>query len=451
MPFSGSGSFSVYTPGNPAVTGTTISSTAFNNTMNDFATGLSNTITRDGQSPATSNIPMGSNRITGLANGTARTDAASVAQVQDGGPAYLVGVAGTNTITASLSPAITAYAAGQTFRFVASGANTGATTVNVNGLGAKAVTKNGTTALVTGDIVSGAVYTLTYDGTQFQISGSMFSGSSFAASGANSDITSLSAVTSITGLTSVIPQVRQLQPISASVAANALTISASALSLEFRSATLTSGAVSFVQGTPSNLVISSGSTLGTVSAQQSRIVVLAINNAGTIELAAVNISGGNDLSETGVITTVAEGGAGAADSANVIYSTTARTGVAYRVIGYIESTQATAGTWATAPSTIQGHGGQAIAAMSSLGYSQTWQVVTGSRAYSTTYYNTTGKPIYVFVQNTSAATATATVNGVVIHNTSGTNAGFINFIVPPGGSYSTTWTSGTLNLWTELR
>jgi hypothetical protein len=89
--------------------------------------------------------------------------------------------------------------------------------------------------------------------------------------------------------------------------------------------------------------------------------------------------------------------------------------------------------------------------MSSFGYGQTWQVVTGSRAYSTTYYNTTGKAIFVFVQNTSAATATATVNGVVIHNTSGTNAGFINFIVPPGGSYSTAWTAGSLNLWTELR
>ena len=197
MPFSGSGSFSVYTPGNPAVTGTTISSTSFNNTMNDFATGLTNTITRDGQSPATSNIPLGNNKITGLANGTARTDAAPVGQVQDGGFAYLSGVAGTNTITASLSPAITAYVAGQTFRFAAAGANTGAVTINVNGLGAKAVTKNGTSALITGDILANAVYSVTYDGTQFQISGALFSGGSFAASGANNDITSLLALAAV--------------------------------------------------------------------------------------------------------------------------------------------------------------------------------------------------------------------------------------------------------------
>jgi hypothetical protein len=74
----------------------------------------------------------------------------------------------------------------------------------------------------------------------------------------------------------------------------------------------------------------------------------------------VNMAGGVDLSETGLISTTAEGGAGAADSATVVYSTTARSSLAYRALGYIESTQATAGTWATAPSTIQGQGGQNI-------------------------------------------------------------------------------------------
>jgi hypothetical protein len=204
----------------------------------------------------------------------------------------------------------------------------------------------------------------------------------------------------------------QIQPISASVAANALTISASALSLDFRSATLTSGAVTTVSGTPANLVISSGSTLGTTNAQQSRVVVLAINNAGTIELAAVNLLGGVALDETGLISTTAEGGAGAADSATVVYSTTARSNVAYRVIGYVESTQATAGTWATAPSTIQGAGGNALTAMGSLGYGQAWSVQT--RASGTTYYNTTGKPIglNVEVSNTAAnCSVTVAVNG----------------------------------------
>lgn len=185
-----------------------------------------------------------------------------------------------------------------------------------------------------------------------------------ARSGANSDITSLTGLTTplsaAQGGTGTTTGVREIQPISASVGSSALTISASALSLDFRSTTAGSGTVTKVSGTPANLVISSGSTLGTTSAQLSRLAVLALNNAGTIELAVVNIASGLVLDETGLISTTAEGGAGAADSATVVYSTTARTNVAYRVIGYVESTQATAGTWATAPSAIQGAGGNKI-------------------------------------------------------------------------------------------
>jgi hypothetical protein len=250
----------------------------------------------------------------------------------------------------------------------------------------------------------------------------------------------------------------QIQPISASVGASALTISASALSLDFRSATLTSGAVTTVSGTPANLVISSGSTLGTVNAVQSRIAVLALNNAGTIELAAVNIAGGNDLSETGLISTTAEGGTGAADTANVIYSTTARTNVAYRVIGYIESTQATAGTWATTPSTIQGAGGNAVTAMSSLGYGQTWQNMTGSRSKSTTYYNTTGKPICVSIKVSQAGPGEEcylTINGQEMCRNAAVGAGSkltVSGIVPPFASYRIDQNgTTTLSLWAELR
>jgi len=241
-----------------------------------------------------------------------------------------------------------------------------------------------------------------------------------------------------------VPSATQIRAISASVASSALTISASALTLDFRSTTLTSGTVTTVSGTPANLVISSGSTLGTVSAQQSRIVVIALNNAGTIELAAVNISGGTQLDETNLISTTAEGGVGAADSASVIYSTTARTSLAYRVIGYIESTQAAAGTWATTPSTIQGQGGQALASMSSLGYSQTWNNES-TTAYGTTYYNTSGKTQYLILicRIASGSSPVFTVNGVTVANGSG---GLLNqaltysLPLPPNCSWS--WSGG---------
>jgi hypothetical protein len=151
----------------------------------------------------------------------------------------------------------------------------------------------------------------------------------------------------------------KIQPILATVATNALTITLNPTTLDFRSTTLGSGAVSTVSlASAATLVVPTLATLGTISAQQSRLAVLAINNAGTIEAAVVNIAGGRDLSETGLISTTAISGSATAN--NVIYSTTARTSVAYRVVGYVESTQATAGTWATAPSTVQGQGGLVV-------------------------------------------------------------------------------------------
>jgi hypothetical protein len=226
-----------------------------------------------------------------------------------------------------------------------------------------------------------------------------------------------------------------IKPITASVAANALTVTLSPTTLDFRSATLGSGTVvSRVISSPVSVVVSSGSTLGTVSAVQSCIVVLALDNAGTVELAVVNISGGTNLTETGLISTTAEGGSGAADSASTVYSTTARSNVAYRVVGYIESTQATAGTWATAPSTIQGCGGQALTAMSSIGYGQTWQVVT--RTDGITYYNTTGKPICLQLTFNASSSGDVTINGVVLLEcVPGTGRIGTTLIIPVGAAY----------------
>jgi hypothetical protein len=85
-----------------------------------------------------------------------------------GGSVLLSSVSGTNTITAT-STTYSSYFAGSTIAFVASGANTGAVTLNINGLGAKAITKQGSTALTQGDIKSGQIVMATYDGTRFQL------------------------------------------------------------------------------------------------------------------------------------------------------------------------------------------------------------------------------------------------------------------------------------------
>jgi len=242
----------------------------------------------------------------------------------------------------------------------------------------------------------------------------------------------------------------QIQPISASVATNAITVSASALTLDFRSTTLTSGTVTTVSGTPANLTIAATDSFGLVTAYgNQRIAILAINNAGTIELAASALYGGVSLDETGVITTAAT-----STTATAIKAANVRTSVAYRVIGFIDATFTTATGWGSLV-LVQGQGGEALSAMSSVGYGQTWQTFTSAqRPASTNFYNTTGKPIVVsFSQNSAAGSSTLTVNGILVASAAGVAGNVVSQltgIVPPGGSYSITW-ANAFTAYAELR
>lgn len=100
-----------------------------------------------------------------------RAVSAFIRQIRDGKeqPALLTSVSGADTITASAPASVAAYSTGARFAFVAAGANTTAVTLNINSIGAKDVTKRGTTALAAGDIASGAVVVVQYDGTRFQV------------------------------------------------------------------------------------------------------------------------------------------------------------------------------------------------------------------------------------------------------------------------------------------
>ena len=168
MSYNGSGVFTINTAGQPVITGTTISSTTFNSLTADLATGLTTALTKDGQSTPTANIGMGAFKITNLAAGTVASDAARLDQVQ-GGAATFITVTGTDTLTGTVSPALSAYATGNQFSFLVANTNTGAVTINVDGIGAKAITRTGTTALVAGDMVAGQAVEIIYDGTRFQL------------------------------------------------------------------------------------------------------------------------------------------------------------------------------------------------------------------------------------------------------------------------------------------
>ena len=92
-----------------------------------------------------------------------------------------------------------------------------------------------------------------------------------------------------------------------------------------------------------------------------------------------------------------------------------------------------------------------------IGFGQTWQDVSASRAIGGgPYTNGTVRPILVCIATTAVSATnqvTAFVNGVpVAHNglTSGATA-TLSFIVPPGSTYQLTAVNSTVLYWSELR
>ena len=79
MSRNGSGVYSL-PAGNPVVTNTTISSTWANTTLGDIATALTGSLAADGQTPATGNLDMNSQKIVNLAAGTTTGDGVNYTQ-----------------------------------------------------------------------------------------------------------------------------------------------------------------------------------------------------------------------------------------------------------------------------------------------------------------------------------------------------------------------------------
>lgn len=134
MSFNGTGTFNINTSGQPVVTGTTISSTVFNALTADLGNGLTNTLTKDGQSTPTNNIKMGGFKLTGLGQATVSGDALAY-----GLNATLNNLTITGTVT--LSSGITG------------------TTINNTTIGATTPSTGAFTTLSASSTVSGAGFT----------------------------------------------------------------------------------------------------------------------------------------------------------------------------------------------------------------------------------------------------------------------------------------------------
>jgi len=111
MSYNGSGTFNINTAGQPVVTGTVISSTAFNALTADLATGLSTAITKDGQTAATARIPFAQGISSTLVTDSTSTTTGSIITAGGAGvaKALFVGttanVAGAVTLQSTLAVA----------------------------------------------------------------------------------------------------------------------------------------------------------------------------------------------------------------------------------------------------------------------------------------------------------------------------------------------------------
>lgn len=116
----------------------------------------------------------------------------------------------------------------------------------------------------------------------------------------------------------------------------------------FRSATAATGTYSDVSTTGAlSLVVSNGSALGCTASAACTLYVYGVNSGSGLVLGVV---GWSPFDEGSILTSTAEGGAGAADSAAVLYSTAAQTSKAIRLLARLTITPGASFAW-TANST----------------------------------------------------------------------------------------------------
>jgi len=121
----------------------------------------------------------------------------------------------------------------------------------------------------------------------------------------------------------------------------------SPINIAFRSSTLADAAYSLISITGAiSLVVPSGATLGSISGAAQKHYVYALNNSGTVELAVSGI-----LYDDSILQSTSAIGTGS-DSISGLYSSSARSNVAIRVLGYFISTQTTAGDWSSLPTSM---------------------------------------------------------------------------------------------------
>lgn len=129
---------------------------------NDVTDAIEDCLNRNGENAMTANIAMGGNRLTGMGTGIARTDSATLGQVQDGGFLWGGVSSGQNVVNISVSPPITAYTDGMVVRFLKNVANDADVNININSVGEVDLRKNFSDQIPAGELGANAVVTAVY-------------------------------------------------------------------------------------------------------------------------------------------------------------------------------------------------------------------------------------------------------------------------------------------------
>jgi hypothetical protein len=339
---------------------------------------------------------------------------------------------------------------------------------------------------------SGDTIPVTAGGTGSTTAANARTALSAAESGANSDITSLSSLTTPLTVAQGGTGVQVTRTISSvSLTSNVVTITTSAAHgyLVNDSVTVTATTQTAVNGTYTivsvptsttftyaktasniSLIADTGSVVSSSNIKMSAASgTLSVSNGGTgvSTLKANNLLVGNGTSSPSVIP--------AGITGNVLTSTTTSTvtagsfavGTEYTILTVgttdftlIGAASNTVGVVFTATGVGTGDGTattntwvSSAPAQNGLGQGQTWQNVLSSRSTNTDYTNSTGKPIMVNVWMTNQdRVMTMLVESVTVAllDIELSHGGSLSAIVPNGSTYRVD-TNGTVNGWAELR
>lgn len=129
----------------------------------DIATALSTCLLKDGTQTVTANLPMAGFKHTNVGDATSRTDYAKVSQVQDGAYNWGTDAGAADAYVVTMTPALAAEVGGAVIRFLPANTNTGASTINVSGIGVNGLEKGTGAALAAGDVVQNSICEAVYD------------------------------------------------------------------------------------------------------------------------------------------------------------------------------------------------------------------------------------------------------------------------------------------------